>query len=56
LIGIVLVALCIAWCTYSAALMFVRVLMMVEQRLLVGYPLVLFYTCFALISIFKTGA
>eukprot|EP00026_Physarum_polycephalum_P017124 Phypoly_transcript_18231.p1 GENE.Phypoly_transcript_18231~~Phypoly_transcript_18231.p1 ORF type:complete len:223 (+),score=32.15 Phypoly_transcript_18231:53-721(+) len=50
--GFILAALCIGWCTHSAALMFVKVLSLVEQRLLVAYPIGLLYTCFALLAIF----
>ncbi|KAJ2726471.1 hypothetical protein GGI07_000609 [Coemansia sp. Benny D115] len=42
----------IAWCTYSSATMFVTVLSMSEQRLLVAYPICLFYTSFALLTVF----
>ncbi|KAJ2827743.1 hypothetical protein FBU31_003092 [Coemansia sp. 'formosensis'] len=42
----------IAWCTYSSATMFVSVLSMSEQRLLVAYPIGLFYTSFALLTVF----
>jgi hypothetical protein len=50
--GVLLTALAILWCTNSASVMFITVLSMVEQRLLVAYPLALFYTCFALLTIF----
>jgi len=52
LIGYGLASLSIAWCTHSAALMFVKVLSLVEQRMLVAYPIGLLYTCFALLTIF----
>ncbi|KAJ2502768.1 hypothetical protein GGH96_000785 [Coemansia sp. RSA 1972] len=42
----------IAWSTYSSATMFVTVLSMSEQRLLVAYPVCLFYTSFALLTVF----
>ncbi|KAL6075685.1 Protein yipf5 [Balamuthia mandrillaris] len=51
-VGYVLAFLTIAWCTHSAALMFVTLLTMKEQRLLVAYPVGLVYTCFALLTIF----
>jgi len=50
--GFVLATLCITWCTYSASLMFVHVLSLVEQRLLVAYPIGLLYTCFGLLTVF----
>lgn len=52
IVGYLLAAICIAWCTHSAALMFVTLLTMTDQRLLVAYPIGLVYTCFALISVF----
>ncbi|KAJ1942983.1 hypothetical protein EC988_006352 [Linderina pennispora] len=42
----------ILWCTYSSATMFVTILSMSEQRLLVAYPVGLFYASFALLTIF----
>ena len=42
----------ILWCTYSASTMFVTVLSMKDQRLLVAYPVGLFYACFALMTVF----
>lgn len=42
----------IAWCTHSAASMFVAVLGNADQKLLVFYPVGLVYTCFALLTIF----
>jgi len=50
--GFVLAAVSIAWCTHSAALMFVKVLSLVEQRMLIAYPIGLLYTCFALLTVF----
>eukprot|EP01111_Echinosteliopsis_oligospora_P019814 TRINITY_DN977_c0_g2_i2.p1 TRINITY_DN977_c0_g2~~TRINITY_DN977_c0_g2_i2.p1 ORF type:complete len:214 (+),score=21.73 TRINITY_DN977_c0_g2_i2:89-643(+) len=50
--GLIFAPLCILWCTHSSALMFVKVLSLVEQRLLVAYPIGLLYTCFALLTIF----
>lgn len=52
LAGYVLSALSIIWCTYSASGIFVSVLRMSEQRLLVAYPVGLFYASFALLSVF----
>ncbi|KAJ1813143.1 hypothetical protein LPJ56_003563 [Coemansia sp. RSA 2599] len=51
-LGVLAAALPIAWCTYSSATMFVTVLSMSEQRLLVAYPVCLFYTSFALLTVF----
>ncbi|KAJ2226730.1 hypothetical protein H4R99_005335 [Coemansia sp. RSA 1722] len=51
-LGALAAALPIAWCTYSSATMFVTVLSMSEQRLLVAYPVCLFYTSFALLTVF----
>jgi hypothetical protein len=52
LIGYVLAVITIAWCTHSAALMFVTLLTMKDQRMLVAYPIGLVYTCFALMTVF----
>ncbi|KAI3651801.1 hypothetical protein MP228_003104 [Amoeboaphelidium protococcarum] len=51
-VGLIFAVLSIAWCTYSASTMFVTVLGMKDQRLLVGYPVGLFYTAFAMLTIF----
>ncbi|KAJ1642518.1 hypothetical protein J3B02_005341 [Coemansia erecta] len=51
-LGVLAAALPIAWCTYSSATMFVTVLSMSEQRLLVAYPVCLFYSSFALLTVF----
>ncbi|KAJ1945943.1 hypothetical protein GGF37_001441 [Kickxella alabastrina] len=51
-LGALAAVLPIAWCTYSSATMFVTVLSMSEQRLLVAYPVGLFYTSFALLTVF----
>ncbi|KAJ9072531.1 hypothetical protein DSO57_1026563 [Entomophthora muscae] len=42
----------VGWATFAAAKIFVSVLVMHDQRLLVAYPVALFYTCFSLITIF----
>lgn len=42
----------ILWCTYSSSSIFVTILNMKNQRILVAYPVGLFYACFALITIF----
>lgn len=57
ILGYLLSALSILWCAYSASGIFVAVLRMSEQRLLVAYPIGLFYATFALLSVFdaKTG-
>ncbi|KAI9104621.1 hypothetical protein DFS34DRAFT_567244, partial [Phlyctochytrium arcticum] len=51
-IGLILGALSVLWCTYSASVMFTTVLSMNEQRLLVAYPVGLLYSAFALLAIF----
>ncbi|KAK9469457.1 hypothetical protein V1512DRAFT_218504 [Lipomyces arxii] len=48
--------LAIFWCTYSSSAMFVAVLQLSDMRPLVAYPLVLFYTVFAVMSIFADKA
>jgi protein YIPF5/7 len=52
IVGIILTAVCVVWCTLCAAAMFVQASHLVNQRLLIAYPLALFYTCFALFTIF----
>jgi len=51
IIGAVLAISCVSWCSYSAALLFTEQ-HDPDQRLLVFYPLALYYTCFALLTIF----
>ena len=50
--GPLLGVLFVSWCTHSAASMFAAALNMVDQRLLIAYPIGLLYTGFALITIF----
>ncbi|VEU20138.1 DEKNAAC100945 [Brettanomyces naardenensis] len=42
----------VLWCTFSASGFFVRVLNLTNARVLVAYPLAMFYTVFALMAIF----
>ncbi|KAI9013125.1 hypothetical protein BC832DRAFT_606373 [Gaertneriomyces semiglobifer] len=49
---LLLSALSVLWCTYSASSMFTTVLAMNEQRLLVAYPVGLLYSAFALLAVF----
>ena len=42
----------IAWCSNAAALFFVVALEADDQRWLIAYPVMLFYTCFALFAVF----
>lgn len=42
----------IAWCTWASSGLFVRVLSLSQARLLVAYPLTMFYSIFALMAIF----
>ncbi|KAI8081905.1 uncharacterized protein B0P05DRAFT_538548 [Gilbertella persicaria] len=51
-IGTALTVISILWCTYSSSGMFSSVLHLNEQRLLVAYPVGLFYACFALMTLF----
>jgi hypothetical protein len=52
LIGLIMGSVAVFWCSFSASNMFVAVLSMQEQRLLIAYPIFLFYFCFALLTIF----
>ena len=54
-IGVVMSMLVVAWCTYSASLMFVTVLNMRDQRALVAYPVFLLYACFSILAVFRTS-
>lgn len=53
LLGYLVSFLSVIWSTYSASGIFVTVLRMSDQRLLVAYPVALFYGCFALFSVFS---
>ena len=52
IVGAICVPLAVAWCAYAASLFFVAALDADDRRWLLAYPVALFYTCFALISIF----
>lgn len=43
----------ISWSTYSASAIFVSVLQMTDMRFLVAYPVALFYSIFAILSLFS---
>lgn len=51
-LGYITAALSIAWCTYSSSAIFVAVLQLSEMRVLVAYPLALFYGVFSIMTIF----
>ncbi|KAK9451494.1 uncharacterized protein V1518DRAFT_408699 [Limtongia smithiae] len=55
-IGYVFCAIAIFWCTYSSSAMFVAVLQLSDMRALVAYPLMLFYSVFAVMTIFADKA
>lgn len=50
--GALCIPLAVLWCAWSASLFFVAALDADDRRWLLAYPVALFYTCFALISIF----
>ncbi|XP_028668612.1 protein YIPF5 [Erpetoichthys calabaricus] len=50
--GVVITALIIGWCSFSASKIFISALAMDGQQLLVAYPCALLYGVFALISVF----
>lgn len=52
LMGYILSAVAVLWCTYSASGFFVSVLRLHNVRPLIAYPLCMFYTVFALMAIF----
>lgn len=51
-LGLLVGGLIVLWCTISSSNMFVTALGMRDQRILVAYPVGLFYFCFALMTIF----
>ncbi|KAK6199274.1 uncharacterized protein RJT21DRAFT_121584 [Scheffersomyces amazonensis] len=52
MVGYILSILAVIWCTYSASGFFVAVLQLHNARPLVAYPLFMFYSVFALMTIF----
>ncbi|XP_005996159.1 protein YIPF5 isoform X1 [Latimeria chalumnae] len=52
MMGIVLTAAIIGWCSFSASKIFISALAMEGQQFLVAYPCALLYGVFALISVF----
>jgi hypothetical protein len=55
-LGYVLSAFTIFWCTYSSSGIFVTYLQLSEMRVLVAYPLALFYGVFSIMSLFAEKA
>lgn len=53
MIGYGVTVTAIAWSTYSASAIFVSVLQMTDTRMLVAYPVALFYSIFAILSLFS---
>jgi len=52
--GYIATSLAIAWCTYSSSAMFCAVGRMSNMRMLVAYPLALFYVGFGIMAIFSS--
>ena len=52
ILGTILTATVIGWCSLSASKLFVTVLAMDAQQLLVAYPCALLYGVFALLTVF----
>ena len=50
--GAVCIPLTVLWCANAASLFFTAALDADDRRMLLAYPVALFYTCFALITIF----
>jgi protein YIPF5/7 len=46
----------IIWCTYSSSAIFVSYLQLSEMRVLVAYPLALFYGIFSVMTLFAERA
>lgn len=51
-LGVTITALCVLWCTHSAASMFTAALGMKEQRWLILYPIGLYFATFAILTVF----
>jgi len=51
--AIVCLCICLAWSTITATRMFITSLSMKDQVILVAYPILLLYSCFALMAISK---
>jgi len=51
-LGFLVASFIIAWCTVPATRFIEKAADMRAQRYLVAYPLALFYSCFAIITIF----
>ncbi|KAK0549801.1 hypothetical protein OC846_000268 [Tilletia horrida] len=56
LFGYILTPLFIVWSCSSASGIFISILRLSNQRVLVAYPLALFYSCFAILATFDVGA
>ncbi|XP_038651745.1 protein YIPF5 isoform X1 [Scyliorhinus canicula] len=52
MLGVIIAAMVIGWCSLSASKIFISALAMEGQQLLVAYPCALLYGVFALISVF----
>lgn len=50
--GFVMAAVSITWCTISSSTLFVSAFNMKNQQILIAYPTFLFYSCFALMTVF----
>ena len=50
--GAIFIPAAVLWCSNAASLFFVAALDADDRRWLLAYPVALFYTCFALITIF----
>ncbi|KAA8906834.1 hypothetical protein TRICI_005073 [Trichomonascus ciferrii] len=55
-LGYMLSAFTIFWCTYSSSAIFVSYLQLSEMRVLVAYPLTLFYGIFSIMALFAEKA
>jgi len=53
MVGYGITAAAVLWATYSASAIFVSVLNMTDMRVLVAYPVALFYSIFAILSLFS---
>lgn len=52
LVGYAMTSAAVSWSTFSASAIFVSVLQMTNMRVLVAYPVALFYSIFAILTLF----
>ncbi len=51
-IGLIVVGVSVVWCTFASSGMFAAYMNASDQRLLIAYPVSLFYGAFAMLAVF----